>query len=505
MTEVKLRDYQVKSIEDVREHYRKGHKRVILQLPTGAGKTTCFSYMLGRAAERGLKCIMVVKGKDLVDQASKRLFDCGIHNHGVLQGNHWNYKPDAPIQVCSIDTLTRRGIFPEAGFIVIDECHKAGSKSFREFIDLPQYEKANFLSVSATPHLKNGMGFLATKVVNPIGVNELIELGYLVRPRYYALPNKIDANTLKIDQKTQDYTQASLVEAVEKAKILGDAVEHYKRHGENRPAIYFAVNVAASVAASVDFNLAGIPSEHVDAKSTAEERAAIIERFKSGVTKVITNCEVYTTGVDIPCVGVIILARPTASYNLYVQMCGRGTRPYPGKNDFIIFDHANNVLEHGFIEDGKECSLDGKQVKPKLRIKTCEKCYAVYDPSTSDKCPVCGHVNAVKKIERTETENNVDVGYELLEIKDRNSLLEQQMSVELKKLVNKVVNFNLKRGFIFYKLKEKFGHSETDWFLFKKQDYITNELARRGWVEPEKRPRPTGQRNISSLIGNKTV
>ena len=498
MTEVQLRDYQQDSIEQIREHYRQGHKRVILQLPTGAGKTTCFSYMLGRAAERGVKCVMVVRGKDLVDQASKRLFDCGINNHGVLQGNHWNYKPEAPIQVCSIDTLSRRGIFPEAGFIVIDECHRAGSKSFRDFINNPQYAKSNFLSVSATPHIKGGSGFLATKVVNPIGVDGLIKKGFLVKPRYYAVPNKIEQATLKFDKVKQDYTQASLLEAVEKAKILGDAVENYLRYGENRPAIYFAVNVELSKKAAEQFNYAGVAAEHVDANTKPEDRAAVLSRLKSGETKVITNCEVYTTGVDIPCVGAIILARPTASYNLYVQMCGRGTRPYPGKKDFFIFDHANNVMEHGFIEDEKECSLDGEEKPRKVSARTCQKCYAVYQLVKI--CPYCGFTNVVEEKEKSEI--NIDKSYELVEIKDKEVFYDKKIEKFLRDGIKIVIFKKLKRGFLYHYLRKEYGINKATEILKNKRSFIDNELTKRGWVEPQRESRPPGQINLGSTNGD---
>lgn len=340
---MQLRDYQARAVDGVRKHYANGEKRVLLHLATGSGKTVCFSYMLAQAAERGRRAIMVVRGKELVNQASRRLSESGVHDHGVMQGNHWNYRPNAPIQICSIDTLRARGIYPEADFVVIDECHYAGSKSFRDFIN--HYPNAYILSVSATPHVKGGLGFLASKVVYPISIQDLMKQGYLVRPRYFAVPNEIDRGALKIDAKTGDYTNKSAGEAVEKAHICGDAIKHYKNYGESRATIYFAVSVEASQQACRDFNAAGVPAAHIDAKTPQTERDEILASLEAGKIKVVTNCGVLTTGVDIPCLGAIILARPTASYNLYIQMC---------------LDHKTEVLtKYGFkkyeeIKEGDE-------------------------------------------------------------------------------------------------------------------------------------------------------
>jgi superfamily II DNA or RNA helicase len=512
---MKLRPYQQAGIEQIREHYRKGHKRVILHLATGGGKTVCFSYMLGQVAKQGKKAIMVVRGKELVDQASKRLFDCGIDNHGVLQGNHWNRKPNAPIQVCSIDTLRSRDILPDADLVVIDECQNAKSPSFKKLLEHEKYKNSFFISVSATPHVKGGMGFLATKVVHPISVKELIAQGYLVKPRYFSLPSAIDKASLKFDKKTNDYTTASMADAVDRANILGDAIEHYKKLGEGRPAIYFAVSVAASQKAASDFNSAGVRAEHLDANSTDAERKEVIARLKSGETKVVTNCGILTTGVDIPCVGVIILARPTASYNLYIQMVGRGTRPYEGKKDFIVLDHAINVPEHGFIEDERECSLDDSEPNDKNRmLVTCEACYSVFDPSeTGYVCTaeiggvICGHDNSKKQKENEENLRKliVDKDAELVEIKDSDRLEKLKTQIFIESKIEIIVKKKFRAGKLFYYLKGKYGEEKGKSLWNEHKKYIFKTLAEKGWTEPPKSSRQFSEGDHSSIVENGTL
>src|SRR5574343_270990 len=102
-----MRPYQSGAIEEIKFNFSRKIKKVLLKLATGGGKTHIFSDVMMRTADNGKKCIMVVRGRQLVDQASKRLFHEKV-NHGVLMANHWNKNPSAPIQICSIDTLITR-------------------------------------------------------------------------------------------------------------------------------------------------------------------------------------------------------------------------------------------------------------------------------------------------------------------------------------------------------------------------------------------------------------
>ena len=504
---MQLRDYQARADDGVRQHYANGEKRVLLHLATGGGKTRAFSYMLMQAAERGRKCIMVVRGRELVNQASRRLSESGVHDHGVMQGNHWNYRPSAPIQICSIDTLRARGIYPEADFVVIDECHYAGSKSFRDFID--RYPNAYILSVSATPHVKGGLGFLASKVVYPISIQDLMDQGYLVRPRYFAVPSDLDRSALKIDSKTRDYTNKSAGEAVEKAHICGDAIKHYKTHGGSRSAIYFAVSVEASVRACLDFNAAGVSAAHIDAKTPQTERDEILASLEAGKIKVVTNCGVLTTGVDIPCVGAIILARPTASYNLFIQMIGRGTRPYQGKDDFLVFDHAGNIGEHGFIEHERKCSLEGKEPQEtKVKTVTCEKCYAVFEPRKSNYVcrsimndAVCGHDNAPKRNENKKNrEIFEDKTIELVEITKIDKFYGAKNIID--RSIEIIVAKKYRAGRLYYILQKKYGEDGGAEIWAKNKKYIYAQLAAKGWTEPPKVARSTRATDSAGAVAD---
>ena len=289
----------------------------MLVLPTGAGKTLCFCKILHSVHVNKKKAVLVVHGVELVQNASQRLFLEDVP-HGVIQGNHFNNRPDENIQVCSITTLYRRKKAPDADILIIDEAHMATSKSYKWLAD--QYQNAFFMPVTATPNVKKGLRHISDDYVAPIGINGLIEEGFLCPPRYFS-PSKIDVSGVKIDSKTGDYVTSQLEEVMDDVSVYGDLVENYKRKGENRKALIFAVTVEHSKKIKSHFNNAGITCEHIDAKTPRSEREEVFRKLEAGEIQAITNVGVLTVGVDIPCLGALIFARPTMSYNLWIQMC----------------------------------------------------------------------------------------------------------------------------------------------------------------------------------------
>lgn len=327
---------------------------------------------------------MVVRGRKLVDQASKRLFRENVP-HGVLMAGHWAKNALAPIQVCSIDTMIARDEWPEADIVVIDEAHMATSNGYKELAKV--YEGKFILGVTATPYTKEPLSHLFSEVVAPISVQELINRGFLVKPRYFA-PSKPDMKGVKV-QNGEYNTEQSF----EKMSVLtGDIIEHYRRFGEGRPTICFAVNIAHSKRIAEQF---GPIARHIDADSTDKEREEAIRDLTEGKIKILSNVGILCTGVDIPPVSCIIMARPTRSLNLYIQQAGRGTRTFENKKDFLILDHAGNIARHGFITEQHEVDLDGfKKEKGPSKPKTCEECYCMY---YGKHCPECGHEPKVQK------------------------------------------------------------------------------------------------------------
>lgn len=451
-----LRDYQQLSIDQIREHYRQGTKKVLLHLATGGGKTVVFSDVLRTTAYNGHRAIMVVRGRKLVDQASQRLFREGVH-HGVLMSGHWNYRPSAPIQICSIDTLIARNLYPAARLIVLDEAHYCTSPGYLKFIE--QYPDSFILAVTATPYVDKSLRHVAEAVVHPITMIKLIEQGFLVDARYFA-PSEPDLQGVRVSSSTKDYMAEDLSQAMQKGSLVGDLVHHWKTLGQNRATLCFAATVGHSKNIVEQFREAGIRAEHCDADTPEPEREKILKRAESGETKVISNVGIFCTGVDLPFIGCIVMARPTKSYNLYIQQAGRGTRPFHGKSDFIILDHAGNVHKHGFITEEPEASLDGKPLKKTVNPKTCSQCYAVF---IGFKCPSCGYTKPVEETVSREvvvTDGNLE---EIIEMP-----FDSQVRREIERLEKRRKAIGVKKGWTYFRLVEMYGQEVADRFMPKR-------------------------------------
>jgi superfamily II DNA or RNA helicase len=396
-----LRDYQEKTIDLLRKKFASGTKRVLLVAPTGSGKTAIFCEILRSAAAKGTRAIMVVRGRSLVDQASERLASYGVP-HGVMMAGHWNCDISKSIQICSVDTLYRRRLAPPAALVVIDEAHLASGDSYKWLLE--HYQDALILPVTATPYLRRGLRHVADDFIEAATMRDLITRGFLVPIKYFA-PSTLDVSRVTVDS-TGDFNNKKLFEASNERELYGNLVDTYKRLN-NRTALIFGVNVEHSQKIAEAFNAAGVPTKHVDANTPLTDRKAIVAQLERGQIKAIASVGTMTTGVDIPSLETLVIARPTMSLNLHLQMLGRVTRTAPGKQLGVVFDHAGNLQRHGLAEFSRVISLDGHEAKqPEIRPCSCLQCLAVFCPfeayqasgeqnrsKRSYVCPSCGFDN----------------------------------------------------------------------------------------------------------------
>ena len=385
-----LRPYQTELIDAARAHLVAGRRRVLIQAPTGAGKTALTAYMLGQSAARGRRSWFIVHRRELILQSHRAFARAGI-SAGII-GAGFPTDLRHLVQIAGIQTLARRHrLLPDPAIIVWDEAHHIAAGQWSEIY--AAYD-CHHIGLSATPSRLDGTGLgqWFDEIVQGPSVSDLIADGWLSPFRLFA-PFRPDLSGVRT--RAGDYARDGLEDALDKPSITGDAVSHYRRLADGRRAVVFAVSVEHSRHVAAAFLQAGIRAAHVDGTTPAAERDATMRAFCDGDLRVLCNVDLFGEGVDVPGIECAILLRPTQSLSLYLQQVGRALRPAPGKAEAIILDHAGNALRHGLPDDPRQWSLEGKRRSRRQRdaedvpVKHCPACFRVL-ASVARVCP-CGH------------------------------------------------------------------------------------------------------------------
>lgn len=388
-----LRDYQVDAIIRANSALNRSGS-VVLQMPTGAGKTKTATEMV--AAHDGIVWFICHR-REIVRQAANAFRDRGI-DFGVISpvkneetGKKYAFDPSKGVQIISIGSLAaKRELLPNPSLVVWDECHHLAANTWSVIREsLPD---AKHLGLTATPERLDGTGlrnWFAELVCGP-PIPELVP-DYL-SPYIYFAPSSPDLTAARL--RAGDYCTEDAAKAMNAPVIIGDAIREYKDKAAGKRAIAFCVTTEASRALVERFNLEGIPAVHVDAKTKDDARLNAVNDLAAGRIKVLSNVEVFTEGVDIPEVDAAILMRPTKSPTMFLQMLGRVLRKSPGKNRAIILDHAGLIDDHGKLSDPWKWSIDGGAAlhrrKSSTGFRKCPKCK--YCPDEREPvCSNCGH------------------------------------------------------------------------------------------------------------------
>lgn len=385
-----LRPYQTAAIGLVWQAMAEGRRRPVLMMATGAGKTKTAAEIIKRALAKGKRVVMTMPAIELIDQTVQALYAEGITDIGVIQAQHPLTNPDMPVQVASVQTLSRR-LLPETDLVIVDEAHRAHKIVYQWMAKQP---KLPFIGLSATPWTR-GLGKHYDELIIAATTQQLIREGYLAPFKVFA-PSHPDLTGVRT--VAGDYAEDDLAEAMDKPQLTADVVSTWLKLGENRPTLCFAVNRAHARSLERDFRNAGVAVAYVDGDTDRGERDQVRRDFEAGQVKVVVNIGVLTTGVDWD-VRCLILARPTKSEMLYVQVIGRALRTAPGKADAIILDHSDTTLNLGFVtdihhdrlSDGSErkASSGGRKERPAPKPKECTSCSCL-KPAGVHKCPSCG-------------------------------------------------------------------------------------------------------------------
>jgi superfamily II DNA or RNA helicase len=398
-----LRDYQSDILAATQQSFRTGHKRPLVVLPCGAGKTACFASMAQSSQDKGNTVWFLVHRRELLDQTIDTFDRFDIERRSIHIG-----------MVGTVANNIAR--FPKPDFIIFDEGHHASAATWQKII--AAFPDAYITGLTATPCRLDGnpLNAVYDDLIVGASTRELIDQGYLAPYRYFA-PAVTDLSALKRHGSDYDTTQAA--ELLSERAVFGDVIRHYREHADGLQAIAYCSTVKHSEDTAAAFREAGIEAVSFDGTTSPTERSDIIRRFRQGDIRILCNCELVGEGFDVPDCHCCILLRPTLSTGLFIQQSMRCMRPRPGKTA-IILDHVNNYQRHGLPDDPREWSLtDAVKPKPQYRedgilsVRQCPICYFTFK-SGPPACPNCG---APVSKTRQEIKNLRDI--RLAEIKQR--------------------------------------------------------------------------------------
>ena len=393
---MKLRPYQQQLIDDTRFQLQLGRKKVLIVLPTGGGKTVCFSHIAESASKKGNRVCVLVHRAELLDQASRSM----PVRHGLIAAGR-SMDLSHSVQIASVQTLARRlHQLPKDFFqlLIVDEAHHTTAGTWASVVE--HFDSARLIGVTATPIRLDGRGLgehYESMVVGP-SAQWLTDNGFLSQAKVLAPPG-IQTSGLK--KRMGDFDMRQAEGLLQQGQAMGDCLTHYRQHLNGQTAIAFCCSVAHSQAVAGLFQANGVAAASIDGKMDVNRRRSLLASLGRGEIKVLTSCALIGEGVDVPSVGGCILLRPTSSVGLHLQMIGRCLRVSPGKTRAVILDHVGNTLRLGHHLEDREWTLDGEQKAKREKctsVKVCPKCFAAMSSQVSE-CEECGHAFTVERRE----------------------------------------------------------------------------------------------------------
>lgn len=358
MTILRLRDYQADAIMAIRRAWSDGTRRPAVVLPTGAGKTVVFAHLAAQMRERGVKTLILAHRDELIEQAASKVRAVAPDLRvGIVKGSRREIR-GRDVVVASVQSLARQSRRDEVAaaglrLVVVDEAHHAVANTYvavlRDlgcFVDDP-LAGAYAVGVTATMGRADrvALGQVWQDVVYRREIVEMIREGHLVNVRGVRV--RVDGLDLAaVKRRHGDFADAALAEAMHDSLAPAAIARAYVEHAKDRPGVLFAPGVAMAYEMAETLRAEGVEAAGIDGSMALPERRAVLRRYAAGDVQVICNAMVLTEGWDAPWCSAAVIARPTSSAALYVQMAGRVLRPHPGKRDALIIDVVGVTGRH---------------------------------------------------------------------------------------------------------------------------------------------------------------
>ena len=368
-----LRDYQSDICSRVSDAFDK-HRSVMVQMPTGTGKTMVLAELVKRLMMRdeGIRILIVAHRRELIEQIKAT-----VKRMGLNADNQLSVINNQTIIVESIQTISRRIATIEfaPSLVVIDEAHHALAKTYKMMWDA--WPDAKFLGLTATPCRLNGKGFtdLFDVLVQSWDIPAFIKEKWLSTYDFVSI--KADSRTQQLISSLKkrgadgDYQVKEMDAVLNKRPSIERLYNCVMEFARNRKGFVYAINIDHARSIAEYYQSQGVNAVAIDSHTPVKERERFISSFRSGGLQVLVNVDIFSEGFDCPDVEFIQLARPTLSLAKYLQMVGRGLRPSKGKTNCMIIDNVGLYRVFGLpsqIWDWKS-AFEGRMKMREERLK----------------------------------------------------------------------------------------------------------------------------------------
>ena len=368
-----LRPYQEIDLKNIVSLLSSGEK-LVYRLDTGGGKTIVLTHVIKDHLEKGGKVLVLAHRERLLMQMKDRLSDIGLGSKILMKNEEVEYSDKvllSTMQSASMDKRLEKLAYFSPTLLVIDECHRSVSNSYRKILNVLLKDKCSLLGVTATPNRLDGTSLsdiYSFLLESSISREELIKQGYLLDVDYLSSP-PVDYSSVK-KNKNGEFLLTGLEDKIDTESNTEKIINSFKKYGENKNTIVFAISIKHAKNLKEAFRKNGYTAEVLSIEVKEDERQRILSEFSKTI-QILICVEILTEGIDLPECECILLCRPTQSLALYLQMVGRALRPNGKMEKARILDPVGMLHLHGHPNDKWKWSLYGQVVPrniPKIVI-----------------------------------------------------------------------------------------------------------------------------------------
>ncbi|KAI0111818.1 P-loop containing nucleoside triphosphate hydrolase protein [Daldinia grandis] len=384
---IRLRDYQEECIQAILNSLKNGHKRLGISLATGSGKTVIFTQLIDRIkndSNEATQTLILAHRRELVEQAARHCTSAYPHKRVEIEMGNIRASGTADITIASIQSINssdRINKFDPNRFklILVDEAHHIVAPGYLRTLehfglDKKRDDSPALVGVSATLSRTDGLrlGAAIDEIVYHKDYVDMIGDKWLSDVIFTTVASTADISNVGTNSGG-DFQTRELSTVVNTKQVNEITVRSWlAKASERRSTLVFCVDLSHVDGLTETFRRFGIDAKFVTGDTPKIERGKILDAFRRQEFPVLINCGVFTEGTDIPNIDCVVLARPTRSRNLLIQMIGRGMRLHPDKTDCHIIDMVSS-LTIGIVTTPTLFGLDPSELVEKATVKDLQR------------------------------------------------------------------------------------------------------------------------------------